>query len=451
MRKRIYLLIVAILVLGLLAACGNASESNKNNANETNDTTETNATNDQGSSSGRDVEISIFMTKPEIIQEFNEVVEIFGEETGIDVTVIPLGDQVVLEKMTTLYSSGNAPTITLANMEIAVFKDSLLDLSGEPWVETIPEDYFNLVNYDGAILGQPLGVEGFGFIYNKAVLDEATGGFDPSTIKTHDDLRNLFEQVEALDGVSALTVSPMDWSLGAHLTNPMFASQSSESAERHEFMDAAIDGEVSFADNDVFHGWVDTIDLMKEFNKHKNSPLAPAYEDAPLELASGEVGLWFMGNWAYPQIAEVDPDGEYGFLPVPVSNDPNHYGNSQISVGAPSFWAVDAEQSTEEEQEAAKEFLNWLVTSETGKDLYVNKLNLIPLSSNFDIAPEDPLSQSIVSYMDSDNTLEFMVSHYPADAMNVMGASLQKYLVDEIDRDELAQEFDDYWHAVERE
>lgn len=442
MRKRLYLLLV-VLLIGLLTACG---------TNSTNSTNSTDS-NSKGPDNSKktDVEISILLTKPEITQQFGDVVEGFTEETGIKVTVIPLGDQVVLEKMSTLYASGNAPTISLANMEIDVFKDSLLDLSGEPWIESIPEDYYNLVNYDGAILGQPLAVEGFGFIYNKQVLDEATGGFDPSTIKSHDDLRNLFEQVEALDGVDALTISPMDWSLGAHLTNPMFASQSNDSDERHQFMADVLDGAESFADNDVFNGWVDTIDLMKEFNKHKDSPLSPAYEDAPLELASGEVGLWFMGNWAYPQIEEVDPDGEYGFLPVPVSNNSADFGNSQISVGAPSFWAIDAEHSTEEEQEAAKEFLNWLVSSETGQDFYVNTLNLIPVSDNFNIAPEDPLSQSIVSYMDEDNTLEFMVSHYPADAMNVMGADLQKYLVDEIDREELAEAFEDYWSSVEVE
>ncbi|WP_017471430.1 ABC transporter substrate-binding protein [Amphibacillus jilinensis] len=436
--KKKMIWIVGLLFVLLLVACGDSNDDGGSS-----DDTE------QAASS--DVEISILLTKPEITEQFDQVVADFTEETGVKVTVIPLGGQVVLERMTTLYASGNAPTITLANMEIDEFKDSLLDLSEEPWIDTVDEDYYARVNYDGKVLGQPLGVEGFGFIYNKEVLDEATGGFDPQTVKTTDDLKGLFEQIDALDGVDALTVSPMDWSLGAHLTNAMFASQSSDRDERHQFLQDTLNGEITFTENDIFNGWVDTIDIMKEFNKHKRAPLAPSYDDAPLELASGDVGLWFMGNWAYPQIQAVNPDGEFGFLPVPISNDASDFGNSHISVGAPSFWAVDAEQASEEEQEAAKEFLNWLVSSETGKDHYVNTLNLIPVSDNFDMAPEDPLSQDIVNYMDNDNTLEFIVSYYPSDAMNVMGASLEKYLADGIDRADLAEEFEAYWSSVDSE
>ncbi|NLJ18916.1 extracellular solute-binding protein [Globicatella sulfidifaciens] len=445
MKKLMYLLLTILLATALVA-CGNANDVDRED--DTTDKSETAV--DTGDSDLEGVEISILLTKPEITQQFEETAATFTEETGVKIDVIPLGGQVVMERMTTLYSSGNAPTITLANMEIEAFKDSLLDLADEPWADTIDDQYFQLVNYDGVILGQPLTVEAFGFIYNKEVLDEATGGFDPSTIRTHDDLRAVFEQVDALDGVDALTVSPVDWSLGAHLTNPLFAAQSPEFEERQQFMQDAIDGKVTFIEDEIFNGWVDTIDLMKEFNKHKNAPLAPAYEDAPLELATGQVGFWFMGNWAYPQLQEVNPDGEFGFIPVVLSNNEEDYGNSQISIGAPSYWVIDADQSTKEEQEAAKLFLNWLVSSESGKDHYVNTLNLIPVSSNFDTAPNDPLSQDIAKYMEAGNALDFSVSYYPTDAMNVMGASLQKYLADEIDREGLANEFDAYWSSVDQ-
>lgn len=38
-----------------------------------------------------------------------------------------------------------------------------------------------------------------------------------------------------------------------------------------------------------------------------------------------------------------------------------------------------------------------------------------------------------------------MNAHYPPTAFPSMGASLQKYLADDIDRTELAKEIEDYW------
>ncbi len=41
---------------------------------------------------------------------------------------------------------------------------------------------------------------GIGILYNKAVCDAAVGGdFDPSTIKTRSDLKDLFDKIEATE------------------------------------------------------------------------------------------------------------------------------------------------------------------------------------------------------------------------------------------------------------
>ncbi|MNY12922.1 Bacterial extracellular solute-binding protein [compost metagenome] len=237
----------------------------------------------------------------------------------------------------------------------------------------------------------------------------------------------------------------MDWSLGAHYTNILFSDQSSDRDQRHKFIENLKNGTVKLSENKVFSGWVNTFNLMKAYNINKSAPLSPVYDDGPPALATGQVGLWFMGNWAYPQIKELDPEGQYGFLPVPISNNAEDYGNSQISVGVPSYWVVDADQSTTDQQKAAKEFLNWMVSSKEGQDYYVNKLNFLPVFDNFSTEPADSLSRSVLSYMKSGNTLEWMNTYYPADAYPAMGASIQKYMVDKINKSGLAKEFEEYW------
>ncbi|GGK34327.1 ABC transporter substrate-binding protein [Caldalkalibacillus thermarum] len=438
--KKLWIICFTLLLALALTACGESASQSSSESGQ-----------DSQTSGGSGItEISILFSKPEIAKPFEETAKRFGEEHNVKVTVIPLAGQTIFEKMSSLYASGNPPTIMMGvAQEFDTFQHHFLDLSDQPWVEHVLPGMTDFVTIDGKIYGMPVTVEGWGFIYNNAVVEEAVGGpFDPSTIKTHQDLENLFKQIAALEGVEALHVSPMDWSLGAHFTNPFFAAQSENRDERHQFMQDLKDGKVSLTDNKVFNGWLKTFDLMKEYNSEKHSPLGANYDEGPLALAGGKVGLWFMGNWAYPQLQELDPDGEYGFIPVPLSDNPEDYGNSHISVAVAGYWVVDASRSTPEQQEAALQFLNWLVLDETGQDYAVNKLNLIPVFDNFQIKPVDSLSLSIMEYMESGNTLEGMNLYYPADAWPTMGASLQKYLADHIDRDTLIEELEMYWHSV---
>ncbi|WP_416147577.1 ABC transporter substrate-binding protein [Salipaludibacillus sp. HK11] len=452
MSKYVKGLIALMLVVSILAACGNDDDDVSENTNGEEEESSSEENTAEGSE-GLDLsgtEISILLSKPEIAGEFETAVDEFSTETGVDVTIIPLAGGNAFERMTSLYSAGNAATLMMVGNEFKTFQDRLLDLSEESWMENVQPGMTDFVTVDDKVYGQPLTVEAFGFIYNKAILDEVIDGdFDPTSVRTHDDLENLMNELEAFEGVEPVHVSPMDWSLGAHLSNPLFAAQSEDRDERHQFMEDMIAGEVALEDNDVFMGWLKTFDMIKEFNDSKNSPLAPQYDDGPAALAGGNVGLWFMGNWAYPQLKELDPDGDYGFIPVPISNDASDYGNAQISVGVPSYWVIDESQSSEEEQEAAKVFLDWLVNTEAGQNHYVNEFNLIPVFDNFTVSPEDPISQSVLSYMEELNTLEWMNSYYPTDGFPAMGASMQKYLSDATDQEGFINEMEEYWASVE--
>ncbi len=433
------MLILAVLLV-VLSACGNGADGTGKEDNG----------NKKTEKSGKATEISILLGKPEIAVQFDKMLAEFQESNkDIKITVIPLAGQNSFEKMTTLYSSKNAPTIMMMGQEFVEFKDRLLDLSGQPWVEHAFPGTLDYVQDENKILGMPVTVEAFGYIYNKEVMETALGEeFDPNSINTIDGLKNVLDEISSEKGKAGIHVSPMDWSLGAHFTNIFFSAQSSDRDERHQFMQDLKDGKVNLANNEVFNGWLDTFDIMKENNQNKKASLAPQYDDGPLALSMGDVGTWFMGNWAYPQLEELDPEGEYGFIPVPISNNPEDYGNTEISVGVPSYWTIDASQSKPEEQEAAKKLLNWLVSDDVGQDYYVNELNLIPIFDNFKIQPEDSLSQQIVSYMENNKTLEWMNTYYPADGWPTMGASMQKYLSGVIDRAELIKEFEDYWKST---
>jgi ABC-type sugar transport system, periplasmic component len=394
-------------------------------------------------------DITILIGKPEIVEQLDLMVAAFNaSHPDINASIVPLANQNMMQKLTVLYASKNVPTILNMSQEFPSFKDKLLDLSGESWVKHAFKGTLDTVSEKGKVLGMPMTVEAFGLLYNKEVLDKAVGNFDPATIKTRSDLAGLFAAVEKATPQGAVHLSPMDWSLGAHFTNLLFTDQSQDQAKRLAFLASMKAGKIDLQKNAVYKGWLDTFDLLKAHNANKASPLAPVYDDGIMALAGGKVGFWFMGNWAFPNLREANPKGTFGFLPVPISDSASDYGNSQISVGVPAYWTIDATQSTQAQQAAAKVFLKWLVSSDEGQDYYVNKFNFIPVFDDFRVSPKDALSTQIVAYMKDGRTLEWMNNRYPADGWPAMGALMQKYLGGLIDRETLAKGLCDYWKSV---
>ncbi|MNP09543.1 hypothetical protein D3C76_1016550 [compost metagenome] len=241
----------------------------------------------------------------------------------------------------------------------------------------------------------------------------------------------------------------MDWSLGAHFLPLAYAGQNKDMAEVNKFVDSLRAGQIDLATNKVFNGLMDTFDVMMTYNIDKDSPLSGTYERGPELLGKGEVGIWFMGNWAWPQIDSFDTssDKQYGFLPVPISNQADDYGNQEISSAVSKRIIVDKEKTTPEQQEAAKKFLNWIVYEQQGQDFLVNKANIIPAFKNITLPAVDPLAQSIQDYIAKGKSEQSM-SLLPADHWSNIGSSMQKYLAKAGDRATLAKEIEAYWIGV---
>lgn len=395
------------------------------------------------------VNVTLLNSKGEIQAQLEEIAAYYNKVTpGVKVEVIacPVG-QSPFERTMALYSAGNPPTIAMLDpADVTRFQDKTLDLKGEKWVkDAIDRSLDRITLPNGKLLGFPFAVEGYGLIYNQQVVDKAVNDkFNPSSIKTTADLEALCKKIEASGG-DALVISPLDWSLGHHFIAVFYATQSASSSDIDQFFVQLRARKVSLAKNKQFNGLMDTFDVMKKYNVDKNDPLSGTYDRGPELLGQGEVGIWFMGNWAWPNINEFDTaNGQYGFLPVPISNNSKDYGNTQIPVGVTKYFIVDGEQSTQAQQKAAKDFLNWLVYDAKGQEYVVNHANVIPAFKNITVEPNDPLAQSLLAYVADGKTIEF-VTQLPADHWAVLGASMQKYLAGVIDQKGLASEIEEYW------
>ena len=400
----------------------------------------------------QDVRITLLNSKGEIQTQLEEIAAYYSSITdGVSVEVIAASvGQSPFERAVALYASGNAPALLMLDAgDVLLFQDRALALNDEKWVADAIENSLSMATAeDGRILAFPVTVEGYGFIYNRPVVENALGAaFDPATINTVDTLRQLFDAIEA-SGKGALVIGPEDWSLGAHFFALAYSAQSPDFSSVNDFMEGLKAGTVSLADNAVVNGLLNTFDLMKEYNYDKLDPLASTYDRGTELIGEGRVGIWFQGNWTWPQIADFDTTGgQFGFLPVPIGNDPAGLGNTQVPVGVTKYFILDGEQNSPAQQQAAKDFLNWLVYDAEGQKRLVVDASIIPAFSNITIAPNDPLSASLLGYVREGKTMNFILN-LPPDHWAKVGASMQKYLSNFFDRGAFFKEVEAYWQGL---
>lgn len=403
------------------------------------------------------VKITFLNSKGEIQAQLEEAAKVFSaDHPEISLEIIPCAaGKSPYEVMSTMYNSGNAPTLAMVDAGDVVRlskSEKFAVLGDEKWIADAADGALNSVTVDGKVYAFPFAVEGFGFIYNKKVLDAAFGGsFDPSTINSRTALKDAFDKVVA-SGKQALIITPMDWSLGAHMLSTMYLGIGKGDQAAYDTLFSSLkEGKYDLAANETFTGWVSTFDLLREYNSAKADPMSITYEKGPELLGKGEVGFWYMGNWAWPQISSFDTaDKDYGFVPYPTSDDAATYGNNQVVAFGSKYVGLDCTQNSAEQQAAGKAFLNWLVYEANGQDALVNKANLVPAFTNIKLEIADPLGRSIVQHIADGKTIPAIDNFItmPADHWKMVGASLQKYLSGYCSVAELAQEIQDYWKTV---
>jgi raffinose/stachyose/melibiose transport system substrate-binding protein len=189
---------------------------------------------------------------------------------------------------------------------------------------------------------------------------------------------------------------------------------------------------------------------MKDYSIDSASIADTDYDQGVENLATGEVGFWFMGNWAEPNLLTTDPEGSYGVMPVPTSNTAGAYGNDSISVGVPFYIVIDEEQSTPEERAGAQAFISWLLTSPEGQARWSGPvedggMNFIPVYDGFTVEPSTFMATDIASYISGGKSLAWINSAYPTGLQDVYGAAAQKYYDGISDRAAFAAELEGAW------
>lgn len=445
--------LAAVLLTTMLTGCrfGFASDPDDPNEEEKEVPIDTSVDTFEYDSSLSGTNITLLNSKAEIQVALEKMGAEYEKKSGVHVEVMPVTDgDSPYTKVVSLYKSGTPPTASILDTTdvIALAEEKAADLTEEPWVEEA-EGYITEVN--GKVYSFPLCIEGRGIIYNKAVIEETLGeSFDADSVTTQAEFLKLLDRLVDAGMEKPVSMAKEDWSLGAHQLQYIYETYEGTSEGAQEVIEKIKAGKLDLASYDRLSEFLDTFDILKKYNVAKGDPLGADYDEMAIDLADGKTAFWFNGNWAWPNISEAgaEEEDEYGFLPYFLNDDEDDFVNQQIQASPSKQVMLDGQIATEKEQKAAKEFLNWIVFSEIGQQMLVKTCNIIPPFQNNPYEPSDPLSADI--YQKVHEGKAFNASAIvPNDHWAVLGAAMQKYLVDRSDREELTESIQEYWDEQE--
>lgn len=381
------------------------------------------ASNTEGASGKSSGKITIFQQKTEIYDQLKELAVDYEKETGVEVEVWQISGDDYYQNLKTYMSSESGPTVfsLSSSTEIAEMSAYLEDLSDLSFLDKINDDL--IAKSDDKTVGVPMTAEGFGLVYNKNLISE-------DQINTTDALVQTIKDATA-DGETGLGLSQEAYFLIGQILNTPFALQDDPA----QFCQDVYDGKVNIADVEEFQELGKIFEAIKENQKN---PLEVSYDDNCGDFATGKTEMIHQGNWCYSLFSSYDVDFDMGIAPLSIA------GNKSIAVGVPSVWCVNTDASDSDKQ-LAKDFLNWLYTSETGADYLTNKFGFIPVVDGMEADNLDPLSQAVSDAIAEGNIIPWTFNEeWPAGIITTyLVQNAEEYFSSDMTTDEFLKALND--------
>ena len=411
-----------------------------------------------GSSSGSENGVYLLNFKPEAEEALKTIASAYKDKTGVEVKIVTAASGTYQQTLQTEVAKSNPPTIFNINgpVGLATWKDYALDLSDTEFVKALTDTSMALTDEDGVVYGSPLGIEGYGLIYNAAILNkyfalEGAKAASVDEIKGFAKLKEVVEDMQArkadlgIEGAFACTSlsSGEDWRWQTHLANyPVF----------YEFRDKGVtdakEVDLTYSDN-----YKQIFDLY--LNNSTVAPSAAAAKtvtDSMADFALGKCAFVQNGNWAWSQISEVEgntvAEGDIHFMPIYIGV--NGEEKSGIALGTENYLAVNS-QVSETAQKASIDFLTWLLTGEGAKMLVDNSVvSVSPYPAFSELTPADPLGKETAQFLANKELypINWVFQTFPSQEFkNQLGSHLAQYASGKEDWSAVKEYFVSTWKS----
>ena len=400
--------------------------------------------------------------KPEIAGVYEEIANVYEEETGVKLIVETAASGSYESTLQARMSTSDAPTIFQINGPVGYksWKNYCADLTDSELYKHLTDKDL-AIKADGKVYGIPYVVEGYGIIYNKEITDAYfNSSWKNTSYKSMDEVNNftkfkeVVEDMQAnkdklgINGVFASTSlkTGEDWRWQTHLANIPIS---------YEFTNNNVDlnsdayKEVSFQYSENYKN---IFDLYLENSVTNKTQLGTfTVSDSMSEFALGKCVMVQNGNWGAGQILNVNGNKvkEENIKFMPIYTNMEGEETQGLSIGTENFICVNSKAS-EEKQKLAKDFLYWLYSSEKGKNYVVNKLGFIAPFDTFteSDAPKDPLAKEVVSWMNKENidNIAWNFTLFPSQNFKEsFGGDLLKYAQGKTNWDTVVNNFKTNW------
>ena len=406
MAKKLYLLMSVILIAAFaLAACAAPTTPVPEVAATEMVATEAPPAAPEGG------EVYYLNFKPEVAEIYQKIADEYKKETGVTLKVVTAAAGTYEQTLKSEIAKSDAPVLFQINGPVGYqsWKDYTADLKDIELYKHLSDK--NLAVTDaGGVYGIPYVVEGYGIIYNNAIMDKYFA-MDGAKAKSMDEINNFATLKAVVEDMTAKTdalgikgvfcstsLKPgEDWRWQTHLANvPVFYEWRDNNIDIAS--DATKDFKFQYSDN-----YKNIFDLY--INNSTTSPKllgSKSVDDSMAEFALGQCAMVQNGNWAWGQISGVQGNTvkpeDVKFLPI-YTGMPGEEKQS-INVGTENFYSIN-KQASPDKQKLAADFIWWLFSSPTGKAFVTNDLKLIAPFDTFAESerPTDPLAKEVIRYV----------------------------------------------------
>lgn len=457
-KKLLGMALALTLVAGLAVGCGNKNE----NAGTSN------TPGNSGTAAKGAGEIYFLNFKPEIAPIYEKIAKDYEAETGVKVKVQTAAAGTYETQLKAEIAKSDAPTIFQMNGPVGYqnWKDYTLNLKDTKLYSYLSDQSLAVTDGDG-VYGIPYVVEGYGIIYNNAIMQKyfalADKAVSVSSMEEVNDFATLKAVVEdmtakkdqlGIKGVFSSTslAAGEQWRWQTHLANIPLYYEFKDNTEYDNTILAGLatnEAQFKYADN-----FKNIFDLYINNSVTKGTLLgSKSVTDSMAEFALGQSAMVQNGNWAWGQINEVGGNvvkaEDIKFLPV-YTGMPDDKSQG-LAIGTENYFAINSKVSPEKQQ-ASIAFLEWLFSSDKGKAYVTNELGFIAPFNTFkdNEKPADPLAKEVLAWMEKDGitSVPWTFAAFPSEEFkNIFGDALLQYAQGNETWDQVVTAFKDAWKS----
>lgn len=392
-------------------------------------------------------EIYFLNFKPEIAEVYAKIAKDYEAEKGVKVKVVTAAAGTYETTLKSEVAKSDPPTIFQINGPVGYnnWKDYAADLKGTKLYSYLSDKSLAVTSGEG-VYGIPYVVEGYGIIYNEAIMkkyfalsDKKVSIKSSSEINNYATLKAVVEDMTAkkdalgIKGVFASTslAAGEQWRWQTHLANlPFYYEFKDMSGFDNTVLAGLSANEIKFK---YANNYKNMFDLYINNSVTKGTLLgSKSVNDSMGEFALGQAAMVQNGNWAWSQISGVKGNTvkaeDIKFMPMYTGVQGEE--KQGLAVGTENYLSINKKASPEK-QAASIAFLEWLFSSNKGKEYVTKELKFIAPFNTFgeNERPTDPLAKEVTNWMGKGGTsVAWTFAAFPSeDFKNKFGDALLQY------------------------